>query len=101
MKTHDVDILQIAREDISNIYYYISLDNPIAALNMTEEILDKIDTLEEFPERCPIVPDSVLAQQGYRMLIIRNYIAFYKIFGSDVLVYRVLHGKQDYPQFLE
>jgi len=101
MPTYNVKVLPIAREDIADIYHYISLDNPDAALRVTDKIMDKIDTLEKFPERCPIVPDSVLAKQGYRMLIIESYIAFFKVFESSVLVYRVLHGKRDYPQLLE
>jgi toxin ParE1/3/4 len=100
MKAFSVDILPIAREDIANIYHYIAFDNPTAALKVTDEIMDKIDTLAEYPERCPIVPDGELAQQGYRMLIIKNHIAFYKVFESEVLVYRVLHGKRDYPHLL-
>jgi len=68
---------------------------------MTDEILDKIDTLELFPDRCPVVPDGNLAQLGYRMLIIGNYIAFFKVYEDEVIVYRVLHGKRDYPQLLE
>jgi plasmid stabilization system protein ParE len=101
MPTYNVDVLPIARADIADIYNYISLDNPNAALRVTEEIMDKIDTLAEFPERCPMVPDNVLARQGYRMLIIESYIAFFKVLKADVLVYRVLHGKRDYPQLLD
>jgi len=101
MPTYNVDVLQLARDDIAEIYCYIALDNPHAALRVTDEIFDKIDTLAEFPERCPMVPDSLLAKQGYRMLIIKNYIAFFKVFAAEVLVYRVLHGKRDYPQLLE
>ena len=101
MPAFNVDVLPIAREDIAEIYHYIALDNPNAALRVTDEIIDKIDTLNEFPERCPIVPDNVLSRQGYRMLIIDPYIAFFKVFKSEVLVYRVLHGKRDYPQLLK
>jgi len=97
---YDINVLPIAREDVAEIYYYIALDDADAALKVTENIMDKIDTLCEFPERCPLVPDGTLAKQGYRMLVIGSYIAFFKILGIDVLVYRVLHGKRDYPQIL-
>ena len=101
MLMYDVDILPIARDDIASIYQYIALDSPASALRVIDEIMDKIDTLQEFPERCPPVPDGVLARQGYRMLIIKNYIAFFKVFKTEVIVYRVFHGKRDYPQLLE
>ena len=101
MPIYSVGLLPIARDDIAEIYQYIALDNPNTALRVTDEIMDRIGSLEEYPERCPIVRDRVLAQQGYRMLIIKKYIAFFKIFKSEVLVYRVLHGKRNYPQLLE
>ena len=101
MQAYNVNMLPIAREDVADIYYYIALDSLDAALSVTDNIMDKIDTLASFPSRCPLVPDGELAKQGYRMLIIDSYIAFFKVFETDVLVYRVLHGKRDYPQLLE
>ena len=100
MPTYNVNVLPIARDDIAEIYSYIVQDNPKAALRITNEILDKVETLSEFPNRCPIVPDKLLAQQGFRMLIIGNYLAFFKVYRSEVIVFRVLHGKRNYPQLL-
>ena len=101
MQTYDVNVLPIARDDIAEIYHFIAIDNPNAAMRLADEIMDKIDSLEQFPERCPLVTDRLLAQEGYRMLIIGKYIAFYKVFMTEVCVYRVLHGMRDYPQLLE
>jgi len=101
MELYNVLVLPIAREDIAEIYYYIALDNPDAALLVTDSIMDKIDNLGQFPNNYPLVSDGALAQKGYRMLVIENYIAFFKVFDADVLVYRVLHGRRDYPQLLE
>jgi len=98
---YNVTVLPIAREDIAEIYYYIALDNQDAALKVTDNIMDEIDTLEQFPNRCPLVPENALAKQGYRMLVVGNYIVFFKVLESDVLIYRVLHGKRDYPQLLD
>ena len=89
MPMYKVTVLPIARDDIADIYLYIAIDNPEAAFRVTNEIVDKIDTLTKFPERCPIVQDNILARQGYRMLIIESYIAFFKVFESEVMVYRV------------
>jgi len=101
MELYNVLVLPIAREDIAEIYYYIALDNPDAALQVTDNIMDKIDNLGQFPNSYPLVSDGALAQKGYRMLVIDSYIAFFKVFEADVLVYRVLHGRRDYPQLLE
>ncbi|MBH0207806.1 MAG: type II toxin-antitoxin system RelE/ParE family toxin [Nitrospira sp.] len=32
---------------------------------------------------------------GYRVLVIDNYLVFYKAKGTTLLVYRILHGARD------
>ena len=97
MSKYKIAILQIAREDIVEIFLYIAEDSTSSALAMTDTITGKIDTLAEHPYIGKIVPDSELAKQEYRMLIIDSYIAFYKVINNEVVVYRVLHGMRDYP----
>lgn len=101
MSKYKIRILQIAREDIGEIYFYIAADSPELALAMTDKITDKIDTLAELPLIGKIVPDNELAKREYRMLIIDNYMAFYKVIDDEVVVYRVLHGMRDYPDLLK
>ena len=101
MSKYKIKILQIAREDIGEIYLYIAEGSPISALGVTNKIADKIDTLAELPYIGKIVPDNELAKQEYRMLIIDSYIAFYKVIDDEVVVYRVLHGMRDYPDLLK
>jgi len=101
MNKYKITILQIAREDIGEIFFYIAADSPKSALAMTDKITDKIDTLAVLPYIGKIVPDNELAKQEYRMLIIDSCIAFYKVFNDEVVVYRVLHGMRDYPDLLK
>jgi len=72
MSKYKIKILQIAREDIGDIYLYIVADSPKLALATTKKIVDKIDTLAEFPLSGKIVPDNELAKQvsyaSYRQL---------------------------------
>ena len=101
MSKYKITILQNAREDIGEIYFYIAEDSPNSALAMTDKIIDKINTLAELPLIGKIVQDSELAKQEYRMLVIESYIAFYKLINDEVVVYRVLHGMRDYPDLLK
>ena len=101
MGKYKIAILQIAREDIGEIFFYIAADSPKSALEMTDKITDKIDMLAELPLIGKIVPDNEMAKQEYRMLIINNYIVFYKVIDDEVVVYRVLHGMRDYPDLLK
>ncbi|MFZ3130231.1 MAG: type II toxin-antitoxin system RelE/ParE family toxin [Desulfosporosinus sp.] len=100
MSKYKITILQIAREDIGEIFFYIAADSTKSALETTDKITDKIDMLAELPLIGKIVPDNELAKQEYRMLIINNYIVFYKVIDDEVVVYRVLHGMRDYPDLL-
>lgn len=100
MRRYKVRILQIAREDMGEVYCYITLDNSKSALAMINKIVDKIDLLAQFPLIGKIVPDRELAKQEYRMLTIDYYLGFYRVFDSEVVVYRVLHGMQNYPDLL-
>jgi len=101
MSKYKIKILQIAREDIGEIFFYIAADSPKSALAMTDKINDKIDTLAEFPLVGKIVPDNELAKQEYRLLIIDSYIVFYKVIDDEVVVYRVFYGMRDYPDLLD
>lgn len=100
MSKYKVRIMQIARDDIGEIYFYIATDSPKSALAVTDKILDKIDTLAELPLLGKIVPDNELAKREYRMLTSDNNIIFYKAVDDEVIVYRVLHGMRDYPGIL-
>ncbi|SHN72949.1 type II toxin-antitoxin system RelE/ParE family toxin [Desulfitobacterium chlororespirans] len=97
MIKYKVTLLQVARDDIGEIFIYIAADNPESALEISEKIIEKIDLLAEFPYAGKIVPDSALAKQEYRMLTVSNYIIFYKVIDNEVIVYRILHGMRDYP----
>lgn len=101
MRKFKISILQVAREDIGEIFFYIAENNPESALAMTDKIINKIDTLAEFPLAGKIVPVNELAKKEYRMLIIDSYIVFYRVIDDEVVVYKVLHGKQEYPDLLK
>ncbi len=58
--------------------------------------------LREFPFSCNYVADEYLRNKGYRKLIVDNYIVFYLIEeeNSQVIIMRVLYGKQKYENLL-
>jgi len=97
METYDVRFLQDALDDTEEIVLYIAKDNPSAALRMHDEIIEKANNLSPFPRRGPLVPDPKMRKAGFRMLFIHPYIAFYRIIGNFVFIYRVVHGATNYP----
>lgn len=91
-----------SRRDLDEICDYIVADlcNPSAAERVVNRIMDAIDQLENFSEiGAPLMSDEN-ADSGYRYLVAGNYLTFYRIFGNDVYIDRVLYGRRDYLRIL-
>jgi len=101
MAVFEVRFLQEALADLEEIILYIAQDSPSAALNMHDKIIEKAHGLAAFPKRGRLVPDKKMSEAGYRMLIIKPYIVFYRVIGFNVFIYRVLHGATNYPLLYE
>ena len=53
---------------------------------------EQIETLERFPERCPLIPENEMLGTCYRHSIYGNYRTVFRIAGKTVYVLRVIHG---------
>lgn len=91
-KTFRVEITATAEADVAEIWEYIAQDNPETATAFILRLEEQIDTLENFPERCPPIPENRLLGAAYRHLLFGQYRAIFKIAGDRVIVMRVLHG---------
>lgn len=84
---------QAARADLFAIVDYISEDNPNAALELMDEIEEKVAKLPAHPKLYR--PGRVA---GTREMVVRpNYIVIYAETPRGVLVLRVLHSAQEWP----
>jgi plasmid stabilization system protein ParE len=101
MEAYDVRFLQEALDDLEEIVLYIAQDSRAAALRMHDKIIESINNLATFPKLGRLVPDNKMSAAGYRMLGIRPYIVFYRMFGHNIFIYRVLHGTANYPLLYE
>jgi len=101
MEPYDVQFLHEALDDLEEIVLYIAKNSGQAALCMHDKIIEKAKDLSIFPKRGRLVPDTKMAAAGYRMLGIKPYIAFYRIAGHKIFIYRVLHGAMNYPLLYE
>lgn len=97
---HEVRLLRVAEDDINDIVAYIAADNPDAALKLVDRIEQKLEQLAASPYSGSSASESSLALLGYRYLVIDNYLIFYVIEGSTILIHRVLHGARDYRRLL-
>ena len=91
----------LSRCDLDEIVDYISceLENPAAAHETVNAILDGAESLEGFPFVGSLV-EGIPFLKEYRFLPVRNYLIFYRITDTQVFVDRILYKKRDYSQLL-
>jgi len=92
VQKYRVEITKVAESDIREIFQYIASDNKTAAMKLVSEIAWQIDSLEQFPLRCPVIPESRELGREYRHIIYGNYRTIFRINGPRVIIMRVIHG---------
>lgn len=100
MPKYQINITEIAEQDLFDTVEYIALDNPSAALQLADEIEQSILRLENFPLLGVIPKNRRLARKGYRILIVDDYLVFYVIDGETVEIRRIFSGKRNYIKLL-
>lgn len=83
----------LAIEDLKSIHEYISKDSPFYASKMVENILDRVEQLENFPISGRIVPE--FKSDTIRELIIDNYRIIYLVDDRSVSISRVHHSAKN------
>lgn len=90
--SYNVKLNQTAHNDLWSVWRDIASKNEDAADRFIEALQKKIASLNQFPERCAIIPESRDLQLSYRHLLYKKYRVVFKIDGSDVIVLRILYG---------
>jgi toxin ParE1/3/4 len=87
-----------AVDDMDEIFSYISQDNITVAELMLEKIDREIRNLERFPNIGSVLSDDeyTIIQRGYRFIVVKPYLIFYRLMNDTVIIHRILHGHRDY-----
>lgn len=87
----------LAQQDREAIFDYIEADSPQAAIAVDERIRAQLEALIDFPERGR--PGRI---NGTRELPIQRtpYVAAYLLREDHLLILRLLHGAQMWPENL-
>ncbi|ATW26661.1 type II toxin-antitoxin system RelE/ParE family toxin [Candidatus Formimonas warabiya] len=101
MERYRVELLPAAYLDLDEIFDYIMAENPHAANEILESIMQSLERLENYPHSGAPLLDRSLKKFSFRMVIIDPYIAFYRFIGNQVIVYRILHGARNYSRLLK
>lgn len=99
----EIVYLRPALEDMEEIVkFHISEVGPASVRKIYADMRHRLGRLADFPLMGQTHPDPVLAQSGYRKLVLtRTYVAVYRIIDGVVTIYRVVNGKTDYPRLLK
>jgi toxin ParE1/3/4 len=92
-----VVLLNEARMELRDIAAYHKLKVGIdSARRITDRILSALDHLIDFPEMGNIPPAKMIAEAGFRVLIVDDYLCFYQVIDSQIFVYHIVQGSTDY-----
>ena len=92
----EIRYLSTAENDLDDIFDYIIMDNPSAAVSMLEKFNHSISQLAFNPELGVVSKDDRLQKMGYRILIIGKYLVFYVVKANTVQIRRIIHGARQY-----
>ena len=103
LKRYQVFLADRAKQDLRDIHDYILVNfySQQAADGKVDLLLSALETLELFPESCPLVSSRGYGEmtndgKPYRYMPIENYLAFYYMEKHRVHVARIFSAKQDW-----
>ena len=100
-KVFDMRILPPAQYELEEIaLLHKTLSGPESARKITDEMFSAMERLTRFPLSAPLIRDVELRRLGYRYVVVKNYLMFYRLIGDTVYVYHIVHGKTYYPTLL-
>lgn len=95
---YQVVMLPLAKTSLHNARTYIAqkLNNPIAAKNLYNSVLERIKDLKYNPFLYPIVDSEPHKSMGVRFFPVKNYIIFYKADETlkTVFIFKIAHAAQ-------
>ena len=95
-----IRIYKSSENDLEDTVEYINTLSPDAAIKQYDNLINKIGTLVEKPERCPFLKDASLRLKGYRVLTVNNYLVVFVVKFDTVQVRRILYNKRNYGWLL-
>lgn len=93
-KKFSISYLSPAEKDLEDIFVYIGRDCRKRAIQFLEKIDRTVRRLGRFPRSGLVPRDPHLRRRNYRVLVIGNYLAFYRFERGAIVIYRIVHGKR-------
>ena len=90
----DVEITPAAERDVEEIWTYIADDSPENATAFILRLEEQIEALEQFPMRCPLIPENDILGTMYRQLIYGAYRTTNTYHREDGFHSAIVHGSR-------
>lgn len=87
-----------ALQDLDDLAEYIALDNPSAASNLVDDVLNKTERLADFPDSGRIPPE--LPNSVYREVVVPPCRVFYRKDREQVLILHVMREERELRAFM-
>ena len=87
-----------ALDNLNDIAEYIALSNTYAAKKLVNNVFNKVQRLEQFPESGRI-PDEI-EKLNYREVVVNPCRVFYKVEQETVYILHVLRQERDLRKFI-
>jgi len=94
-----IEIAPEAGKEIEEIYLYIAEDSPDNAARWYFAIHDKIQTLKDSPNRCPLAFENRFYDYEIRNLIFGSYRVIFRVQEKVVQILHVKHGARERTLF--
>lgn len=91
-------ISQEAEHDFERIADFIAQDNPRRSVSFVRELVASCMKLLDMPQRFQLLDDK--HKSGIRRMPYRNYLIFYRVSESRIMILRILNSSQDYEPII-
>lgn len=90
-----VEISPSALADAEEAFLWIQQESPSKADEWYNGLVDAILSLENFPNRCPLAPESEDIGREIRQLLYKRHRILFGVTGDVVQVFRIRHTARD------
>lgn len=99
---NNLHLSEEAQNDLLEIKAYIEeeLLNPAAALATVSRITKSLRILQNHAQAGALLSSIADIASDYRFIVSGNYISFYRAYGNEVFIDRILYARRDYMRIL-
>ena len=99
---NNLHLSEEAQNDLLEIKAYIEeeLLNPSAVLATVSRITKSLRILQNHAQAGAPLSSIADIESDYRFIVSGNYISFYRAYGNEVFIDRILYARRDYMRIL-